>query len=359
MNKLKEFFRYLISPRKRSCTASFGLVIILYLVMSVLIRTGNVSSLIKGLLIPLCSYIVAALALNLTVGILGDLSLGQAGFMSVGAFTGAVVSASMQQTTDSQILILIVSILVGTLTAAFFGALVGIPVLKLEGDYLAIVTLAFGQIVKTLISNLYVGIDPNGLQFSFVEDRTHLASGGKMIINGPSGLSGNTRMSTFTVGFVLILITLLVIYHLLESRYGRAIMATRDNKVVALTVGINTSKYKLITFVISAALTGAAGVLYAMNFSSITPAKFDFNLSIFILIYVVLGGLGNMTGTIVSTIVLMLLPELLRELNDYRMIIYALILIAIMLITNNRSLRSLYEKLFRRKEKKNVQSTDL
>ncbi len=359
MNKLKEFFRYLISPRKRSCTASFGLVIILYLVMSVLIRTGNVSSLIKGLLIPLCSYIVAALALNLTVGILGDLSLGQAGFMSVGAFTGAVVSASMQQTTDSQILILIVSILVGTLTAAFFGALVGIPVLKLEGDYLAIVTLAFGQIVKTLISNLYVGIDPNGLQFSFVEDRTHLAAGGKMIINGPSGLSGTTRMSTFTVGFVLIVITLLVRYHLLESRYGRAIMATRDNKVVALTVGINTSKYKLITFVISAALTGAAGVLYAMNFSSITPAKFDFNLSIFILIYVVLGGLGNMTGTIVSTIVLMLLPELLRELNDYRMIIYALILIAIMLITNNRSLRSLYEKLFRRKEKKNVQSTDL
>ena len=359
MNKVKELIQYLFSPKKRSCTVSFLLTVVLYLVMSVLISAGSVSSLIKGLLIPLCSYIVAALALNLTVGILGDLSLGQAGFMSVGAFTGAVVSALLQQHMDSKLLILIISILAGTLMAALFGVLVGVPVLKLEGDYLAIVTLAFGQIVKTLISNFYVGIDSNGLKMSFIEDRTHLEAGGKMIINGPSGLSGNTRMSTFAVGFVLILITLVVIYHLLESRYGRAILATRDNKVVALTVGINTSKYKLITFVISAALTGAAGVLYAMNFSSITPAKFDFNLSIFILIYVVLGGLGNMTGTIVSTIVLMLLPELLRELNDYRMIIYALILIAIMLITNNRSLRSLYERLFLRKEKRNVESTDL
>jgi len=354
MNKIKSIFKYLISPRKRSCTISFVLVIILYLIVNVLISTGNISSLIKGLLIPVCSYIIAALALNLTVGILGNLSLGQAGFMSAGAFTGAVVAAKMSQLTDSKMLILTVCVLAGTLTAAIFGMIVGIPVLKLEGDYLAIVTLAFGQIVKSLISNLYVGIDSNGLQFSFIDDKTHLASGGKMIINGPSGLSGNTRMSTFTAGFVLILITLAVIYHLLESRYGRAIMATRDNKVVALTVGINTSKYKLITFVISAALTGAAGVLYAMNFSSITPAKFDFNLSIFILIYVVLGGLGNMPGTIIATIVLLLLPEMLRELNNYRMIIYALILIAIMLITNNESLRSLYKKAVSAKERKDV-----
>lgn len=352
MNRIVNFFKYLISPKKRSCTISFALVIFLYLIISILINTGNISSLIKGLLVPLCSYIIAALALNLTVGILGDLSLGQAGFMSVGAFTGAVVAARMAQLTDNNLIILIVSIIAGTIVAAIFGVLVGVPVLKLEGDYLAIVTLAFGQIVKTLISNLYVGIDSNGLHFSFVEDHTNIGSGGKMIINGPSGLSGNTRMSTFTVGFILVLITLLIIYHLLESRYGRAIMATRDNKVVALTVGINTSKYKLITFVISAALTGAAGVLYAMNFSSITPAKFDFNLSIFILIYVVFGGLGNMTGTIISTIVLMLLPEMLRGLNDYRMIIYAVVLIAIMFITNNQKLLSLYERKILRKEVK-------
>ena len=354
MNKIKALFNYLFSNKKRSATISFILVISLYLIVSILINTGNISSLLKGLLVPLCSYIIAALALNLTVGILGDLSLGQAGFMSVGAFTGAVVAARLAQTIDNNLVILIISIIAGTITAAIFGVIVGLPVLKLEGDYLAIVTLAFGQIVKSLISNVYVGLDNNGLQFSFVEDKTNLASSGKMIINGPSGLSGNTRMSTFTVGFVLILISLIIIYHLLESRYGRAIMATRDNKVVALTVGINTSKYKLITFVISAALTGAAGVLYAMNFSSITPAKFDFNLSIFILIYVVFGGLGNMSGTIIATIVLMLIPELLRELNDYRMIIYALVLIAIMLITNNKSLRSFYEKRILHKEKKDV-----
>lgn len=354
MSKIKEFFKYLFSPKKQAATVSFILCISLYLIVTILINTGHISSLLKGLLVPLCSYIIAALALNLTVGILGDLSLGQAGFMSVGAFTGATVANVLSQSMDNELLILIISIIVGTIVAGIFGAIVGIPVLKLEGDYLAIVTLAFGQIVKSLISNIYIGLDSNGLHFSFIEDKTNLASAGKMIINGPSGLSGNTRMSTFTVGFVLILITLIIIYHLLESRYGRAIMATRDNKVVALTVGINTSKYKLITFVISAALTGAAGVLYAMNFSSITPAKFDFNLSIFILIYVVFGGLGNMSGTIISTIVLMLIPELLRELNDYRMIFYALILIGIMLVSNNKTLRSLYEKTFLNKEKKDV-----
>ena len=354
MKKVKDFFSYLVSPRKRNCTISFVLVIFLYVLVNILIKTGSISSLIKGLLVPLCCYIVAALALNLTVGILGNLSLGQAGFMSVGAFTGSVVATVLAQNIDSKWLIMLIAILSGTLVAAVFGVIVGVPVIKLEGDYLAIVTLAFGQIVKTIIGNLFVGLDSRGLHFSFIDDKTNLLPDGKMLINGPSGISGNARISTFTMGFILVIITLLIIYHLLESKFGRAIMATRDNKVVALTVGINTSKFKLITFVISAALTGAAGVLYVMNFSAMIPAKFDFNLSIFILIYVVFGGLGNMNGTIIATIVLLMLPEMLRELNNYRMIIYAVILIIIMLITNNEKFKALLKKIQLRKEPKNV-----
>lgn len=344
MNKIKGLFKKLFSNKKKSSTISFSLVIVAFIVMQILIRTGNVSSLIKSLLVPLCAYIVATLALNLTVGILGDLSLGQAGFMSVGGFTGVVVSAVLSNYIDSKLLILIIAIIVGTIVAALFGFLVGIPVLKLEGDYLAIVTLAFGQIIKSLIENLYIGIDSTGVKFSFVNDNTHLLADGKMIINGPSGVSGNLRLSSFEVGFVLILITLFIIYHLLESKSGRAILATRDNKIVALSVGIDTKKYKLMAFVISAALGGAAGVLYAMNYAAITPVKFDFNLSIMILVYVVLGGLGNLTGTIISTTILLLLPEMLRGLSDYRMLIYAVILIAIMLITNNEKLKVILEK---------------
>lgn len=354
MNKFKNLFKYLFSNKKKDATISFVIVCVGFIVLQILIATGNVSSLIKSLLVPLCAYIVAALALNFTVGILGDLSLGQAGFMSIGGFTGVVVSAILSNYIDSSILILIISIIAGTIVASLFGILVGIPVLKLEGDYLAIVTLAFGQIIKSLIENLYVGIDSTGVKFSFVNDKTNLLADGKMIINGPSGVSGNSRISTFAIGFVLILITLLIIYHMLESKSGRAILATRDNKIVALSVGIDTKKYKLMAFVISAALGGAAGVLYAMNYSALTPAKFDFNLSIMILVYVVLGGLGNMSGTIISTTVLLLLPELLRGLSDYRMLIYAIILIAIMLITNNQRIKVLIESIKKKKGAKNV-----
>lgn len=352
MNKIKQLINYLSSNKKKDATISIFLAIIVFIVVQILVTTGNISSLFKGLLVPLCSYIVAALALNLTVGILGDLSLGQAGFMSVGAFTGIVVAQVLSQTIESKVLVLIIAIIAGTIVASLFGLIVGIPVLKLEGDYLAIVTLAFGQIIKSLIENLYVGLDSTGLKISFVNDTTNILPDGKMIINGPSGVSGNLRLSTFIVGFILILITLIIIYHLLESKSGRAILATRDNKIVALSVGIDTTKYKLMAFVISAALAGAAGVLYAMNYSALTPGKFDFNLSIMILVYVVLGGLGNMTGTMISTAVLLLLPEMLRELSDYRMLIYAIILILIMLVTNNDRIKKFIEMLKKKYSRK-------
>jgi branched-chain amino acid transport system permease protein len=232
--------------------------------------------------------------------------------------------------------------------AALIGWLISVPVLKLQGDYLAIVTLAFGQIIMSLVNNLYAGFDANGLHFAFVTNTIELGEGGKMLISGPMGATGVHTASSFTAGFILILCALFVVYNLIDSRNGRAIMAARDNRIAAESVGISVSKTKTLAFVISSCLAGAAGALYALNYSSFVATKFDFNNSILLLVYVVLGGLGNMSGTIISTALLVILPEMLRFLQSYRMLIYAIVLIAIMLISNNETLKTKAEQ-FRNK----------
>jgi branched-chain amino acid transport system permease protein len=294
----------------------------------------------QSLLVPVTCYIVAALGLNLNVGVSGELNLGQAGFMCIGAFSGVCVSGALAGIIPNGIIRLLVAIIIGALLASLFGILIGVPVLKLQGDYLAIVTLAFGEIIKSLINNVYVGFDSNGFQFSFVENKLKLAPGGKALISGPMGATGTQRIATFTVGVILILAALTIIYNLIYSRSGRAIQACRDNRIAAESVGIHVANTKMLAFVVSAALAGAAGALYGLNYTTLIPSKFGFNLSILILVYVVLGGLGNMTGTIISTIVLVLLPELLRGLQDYRMIIYSIILILTMILSNNEKVKT-------------------
>ena len=241
--------------------------------------------------------------------------------------------------------------LFAALFAGIAGVIVGVPVLRLKGDYLAIVTLAFGEIIKNIINVLYVGMDGNGLHFSIIKQSFVLEEGGKMIINGPIGVSGIDKISSFTAGFVLILVTLFVILNLINSRQGRAIMAVRDNRIAADSIGISTTRYKLMAFVISAAFAGMAGTLYAMNYSTVTATKFDFNLSILVLVFVVLGGLGNIWGSIIAAALLTLLPELLRALNfnDYRMLVYAILLIALMLFNNSGIKEKLLERRALRK----------
>ncbi len=334
----------LLSGKYRGRTVSYSIVLVSWLILEVMMHTGNLSSLFTSLLVPVCCYVVAAIGLNLNVGISGELNLGQACFMSVGAFTAVCLSGSLGPAVPS-LARLILSIVAGALVATIFGILIGIPVLKLEGDYLAIVTLAFGQIVKSLITNMYFGIDSNGFHFSFVDNNVSLAAGGKMLLNGPMGATGTDRISTFTAGIILIILSLIVVYHLIYSRSGRAIMAARDNRIAAESVGIAIFKTKMLAFGVSSCLAGAAGALYGLNYSTLVPAKFDFNTSILLLVYVVLGGLGNMTGTIIATIVLVLLPELLRSMQDYRMLIYAIVLILIMLLTNNETIRVWGQKL--------------
>ena len=245
-----------------------------------------------------------SISLNLTVGILGELSLGHAGFMSVGAFSGIIAAMSLQSAVPNDLVRMIVALVVGAFFAAIVGFIVGIPVLRLRGDYLAIVTLAFGEIIKDLINCLLVGWDENGLHIALNVDGTKsmsslgLSENGIEIIKGAQGATGNARIATFAMGFALVMITLVVVLNLVRSRTGRAIMAIRDNRIAAESVGINVTKYKLIAFVTSASLAGAAGALFGLNYSNVTAVQFDFNTSILVLVYVVLGGLGNILSLI-------------------------------------------------------------
>lgn len=328
-----------------------------FVVLTVLKNNGMLTRSLAGQLVPICCYIVMAVSLNLTVGILGELSLGHAGFMSIGAFSGIITAMSLQSAVPSPVVRLVLALVVGAVFAALAGLIVGVPVLRLRGDYLAIVTLAAGEIIKELVNCLIVGRDENGLHIIFnatgaksVTD-LGLSETGKVIIKGAQGATGTQTISTFTAGFVLIMITLVIVLNLIHSRSGRAIMALRDNRIAAESVGINITKYKLMAFITSATLAGAAGALYGLNFSNLTSSKFDFNTSILVLVFVVLGGLGNIWGSVISAAVLTILPEALRGFDDYRMLVYAVVLILVMLATNDPRVKALLSRIIPRREK--------
>ena len=263
-------------------------VAMLLAVMAALLYTGSLTRQVTNMLIPTAVYIVMAVSLNLVVGLLGELSLGHAGFMSVGLFSGCLVAIALTNTALPLMVRLPVSMLAGGLTAAVFGLLVGLPTLRLRGDYLAIVTLACGEIAA------------------------------------------------------LVLLTVAVMLNLKRSKYGRAIMAIRDNRIAAESVGLSVTRYKLAVFVIAAFFAGCAGVLYGHSLANIKAAAFDYNMSIEILVIVVLGGMGSVPGSVVSAIVLTVLPEALREVADYRMLVYAVVLILVMQATNNPAMKRFF-----------------
>ena len=345
----------------KSNLITYVMVIVIYIAAQAMVMTGNMSSLMQGLLVPLCAYVILAVSLNLTVGILGELSLGHAGFMCVGAFISAFFSKCMMDVIPMAGLRYFLALVIGAAAAGVCGILIGIPVLRLKGDYLAIVTLAFGEIIKNIMNILFIGKDANGFHFSTKDVMSlGMEPEGKVIINGPQGITGTPKDSTFTIGVILILLTLFIVLNLIHSRSGRAIMSIRDNRIAAESIGINVTKYKLMAFSISAALAGVAGVLYAHNLSTLAaqPKNFGYNMSIMILVFVVLGGIGNIRGSIIAAVVLTLLPELLRSLNDYRMLMYAIVLIATMIFTSSpggqdfRERYSLKELFGRKNEKK-------
>ena len=338
-------------PQTRKSFITYAMVIVAFVVMQILSSGGYISSMLTGLLVPLCVYSILAVSLNLTVGILGELSLGQAGFMCVGAYTSAIFSIVTSETIENVWIRFPLAILIG------------IPVLRLKGDYLAIVTLAFGEIIKNVFAALYLGYDSKGVHVSLKSlSNLNLEPDGKLILNGPQGISGTPNDSTFIIGAVMLLITLIIAYNFVYSRTGRAVMAIRDNVIAAESVGLNITKYKLVTFALTAFLAGCAGALYSHNFYTLQASKFDYNLSILILVFVVLGGIGSIRGSVIAAIVLVLLPEMLRSINSYRMLIYSIVLIVMMIITSNEKTKTFisantakFKALFKREKVKEAE----
>ena len=327
---------------------TYAIVVVAYIVVQILMGTGHMSSLMKGLLVPFCIYVIMAVSLNLTVGILGELSLGHAGFMCVGAFAGALFSKCMKGSMNPTVS-LIIAVIIGAVVAAVFGILIGIPVLRLKGDYLAIVTLAFGEIIKNIINAVYLGRDGSGFHISLKDSMSlNMDADGEVLIKGAQGITGTPQAATFTIGVILVLITLFIVMNLVNSRTGRAIMAIRDNRIAAESIGINITKYKLMAFSISAGLAGVAGVLYAHNLTTLTalPKNFGYNMSIMILVYVVLGGIGSIRGSVIATVILYLLPEMLRGLSNDRMLMFAIVLILAMLFNSAPQFVVIRERMF-------------
>ncbi len=304
------------SKQLRLAAAVFAGVV-LYAAIMLLTEFDMLSRHQRSMLVPILVNVILAVSLNLTTGFLGELTLGHAGFMSVGAYAGCLLAKTLALPEPLGIL---VSLLAGGLTAAVFGLIIGIPVLRLKGDYLAIVTLAFGEIIRSVIINL---------EFT----------------GGAAGLRNIPRSTTFTIAFLCAVITIVVIRNLVFSRQGLAIRAIRDNRIAAESIGIPVSSYKVLAFVIAAFFAGVAGVLYGQNLGYLSPSDFDYNKSIEILVIVVLGGMGSITGSVISAVVITVLPELLRGADDFRMLIYAVVLIIMMILNTSPKAREAKNKL--------------
>lgn len=279
-----------------------GLIAVLMLVMPYISSMYQINIMISALI-----YIMLGLGLNIVVGLAGQLVLGYAAFYAVGAYTYGLLNTYFG-------LGFWAVLPVGGIMAALFGLMLGFPVLRLKGDYLAIVTLACGEIIKTIINNLSVTGGAKGLD--------------------TSAIYADTR-TLLPFAIVLIFLVVLVMMNLKNSRHGRAIMAIRDNRIAAESNGVNVTYYKLMVFVLAAFFAGMAGVLYGHTLANIKPAMFDYNMSIEILVIVVLGGMGSIRGSIIATIILRALPEVLRQVADYRMLAYSVLLIVIMLLNSS------------------------
>ena len=275
------------------------LILITYLILMGLMSANVINSYYKGIITLALINIILAVSLNLIVGFTGQLCLGHAGFMSIGAYVSAVITQRLGMP-------FIVSIFIAAIIACIFAALIGYPTLKLTGDYFAITTLAFCEIIRIIIMNIDA-------------------------VGGARGFTGIPKETNFTLAFLFMVITVIVIYNIIHSSQGRAMLSVRENEIAAESMGINAFKYKMIAFIIGAFFAGLAGGLYAHYMGYIQPASFDFNKSIDYLTFVVFGGMGSLSGSIIATIVLTFLPELLRGLGEFRMLIYPLALIILMI----------------------------
>lgn len=297
-------------------------------IFTIMSFTGVLKSSDMFLLEKIAIAIILSVSLSMVVGFLGELSLGHAGFMCVGAYLGGKASVLLEPLFGNGVLSLLISVLVGGVVAALFGIVIGLPALRLRGDYLAIVTLAFGEIVRSVFMN-----------------SSDKSFGGALGLNTPR----YDKYTLFIFGFVLVLICLAVIQNLIHSKHGRAITSIRDNEIAARATGINVTKYKLIVFTISSFFAGIAGVLYSFSNYTVQSSKFNYNYSIEILVMVVLGGMGSINGAIISATLITFLDVQLQtiltgDLAVLQDLFYALILIVLVIYNNAPGLKAFREK---------------
>lgn len=327
MSKIVAFFK---KPFIRKY-ANYIVVALIALIFGVLSVTQNLKMGNQFLLEQVGIAILLAVSLSMVVGFLGELSLGHAGFMCVGAYVGGKLSAVLVEAlgvSDSNLIALVASLLIGGLAAALFGFIIGLPALRLRGDYLAIVTLAFGEIVRSVIMNLPAEL-----------------FGGTLGLETPRF----KRQYLFIVAFVMVLACLAVTQNLMRSKHGRAIVAIKDNEIAARAMGVDVTKYKLFVFTVSSFFAGVAGVLYSYTQARVQTSTFSYNYSIEILVMVVLGGMGSINGSMLAAALITFLNVKLQtiltgNLAVLQKVIYALILIAIVIYCNAPGLKSFREK---------------
>ena len=298
-----------------SYAVNAGLLLVFYFLFFALIANGTINRYSSGIMTTMFINIILTVSLNLVSGFLGQLVLGHAGFMSVGAYTAALF------TLYSGLPITIafpISIVLAGVMAAVFGVIIGVPALRLRGDYLAIITLGFGEIIRVII-----------LACDFTGGAKGLRGIPTILPKGSDATS--LALAKYSYVFWLAVITVVVIWAFVRSRHGRAVIAIREDEIAAEASGIHTTYYKLFAFVMAAFFAGVAGSVYAHHIGVLDPGKFNFDYSVEILLMAVLGGLGSITGSIIAVVALTILPEFLRGFEDYRMLIYAVILIIVML----------------------------
>lgn len=298
-----------------SYAVNAGLLLVFYFLFFALIANGTINRYSSGIMTTMFINIILTVSLNLVSGFLGQLVLGHAGFMSVGAYTAALF------TLYSGLPITIafpISIVLAGVMAAVFGVIIGVPALRLRGDYLAIITLGFGEIIRVII-----------LACDFTGGAKGLRGIPTILPKGSDATS--LALAKYSYVFWLAVITVVVIWAFVRSRHGRAVIAIREDEIAAEASCIHTTYYKLFAFVMAAFFAGVAGSVYAHHIGVLDPGKFNFDYSVEILLMAVLGGLGSITGSIIAAVALTILPEFLRGFEDYRMLIYAVILIIVML----------------------------
>ncbi len=297
--------------------------------MMILDATGGLTRSVAGVLVRIAYSIILAVSLNLVVGFLGELSLGHAGFMCVGAYIGCYCATLLEKPIGNPVLVLVISMLIGGVAAAVFGLIIGLPALRLKGDYLAIVTLAFGEIVRNVFKNLSMFGGAKGLLTDSIQINTK---------------------QLYVIAFIAVLVTLFLIQNLIRSKHGRAITAIRDNEIAAKAMGINITFYKLFVFTFSAFFAGLAGVIYGHFTNPVLYGTFSYNYSIEILVMVVLGGMGNINGSIIAAALITYLNFKLQNvltggLAAMKLLVYALILIVVVVFGNAPKLAPFKERM--------------